>query len=119
MKPLPDPKSVTPDPAELDALILTEAQLILSEKRTALSTMRTGIAILALPLSVSSVLIATSRLYEARAVAHLLAPVFVLNIGLVGLAIYLIVISVRRAHRCDRLLSELKRKHSRLAKFMD
>jgi hypothetical protein len=44
--------------------------LLLSEKRTALSTMRTGIAIFAFPLSVLSVLIATSNAYELAKVMH-------------------------------------------------
>ena len=50
---------------ESDADAIGEVQLLLSEVRTALSLMRTGIAILALPLSVFSVLVATSRYYDA------------------------------------------------------
>jgi len=57
------PSNPRPDP-ELDNMILNEVQLLLSEKRTALSTMRTGIAVFAFPLSVLSILIATSRLYN-------------------------------------------------------
>ena len=49
---------------KLDNLILGEIQVLLAEKRTALSSLRTGIAIFALPLSVLSVLIATSRYYN-------------------------------------------------------
>ena len=41
-------------------LILNEVQLLLAEKRTSLSAMRIGIAVFAFPLSVLSVLIATS-----------------------------------------------------------
>lgn len=44
--------------------IINELQLVLSEKRTALSVLRTGIAIFALPLSVVTVLVATSRYYD-------------------------------------------------------
>jgi hypothetical protein len=47
--------------SELDATILNEIQVLLSEKRTSLSTMRTGIAVFAFPLSVLSILIATSQ----------------------------------------------------------
>jgi hypothetical protein len=54
----------TNESPQLDALILGEIQVLLSEKRTALSSMRTGIAVFALPLSVLSVLIATSRYYS-------------------------------------------------------
>lgn len=55
-------------------VVMDEIQLILAEKRTSLSVMRTGIAILALPLSVMSVLVATSRLYDAPSVLHFLIP---------------------------------------------
>ena len=64
----------TNEPSELDSLILGEIQVLLSEKRTALSTMRTGIAVFALPLSVLSVLIATSRNYNIGHVMPLLLP---------------------------------------------
>jgi hypothetical protein len=50
--------------SELDAMILNEVQVLLSEKRTSLSTMRTGIAVFAFPLSVLSILIATSGSYQ-------------------------------------------------------
>ncbi len=51
----------TDEPPKIDNLIFNEIQVLLAEKRTALSSLRTGIAIFALPLSVLSVLIATSR----------------------------------------------------------
>ena len=44
-----------------DILCINQVQLLLAEKRTALAVMRTGIAVLALPLSVFSALIATSK----------------------------------------------------------
>ena len=54
--------------SELDAMILNEVQVLLSEKRTSLSTMRTGIAVFAFPLSVLSILIATSGSYQLQEV---------------------------------------------------
>lgn len=104
--------------ANLDNYILNEVQLLLSEKRTALSTMRTGIAVFAFPLSVLSVLIATSHSYHASEVMHWLVPLLVLNAGLVGLGIYLILIAIRRIRHYDRLIEELKRKHSRLKELL-
>jgi len=106
----------TPEP---NAALLEEAQLLLSEKRTALSTLRTGIAIFALPLSVFSVLIATSRSYDALQVLYWIVPLLLLNLGLIALAVYLIVHSIRRLHHYDFLIRELKRKHSRLAELID
>ena len=108
-----------PIESESDMLILNEVQLVLSEKRTALSSMRTGIAIFAFPLSVLSVLIATSKSYTLGAVLHWLIPLLLLNLGLVILAIYLISMAVRRIHHYDRLIDDLKRKHSKLSEFID
>lgn len=107
------------DSSQLDLVIINEVQLLLSEKRTSLSAMRTGIAIFALPVSVLSVLVATSRLYDVPRVWHWLAPLILLNAGLVILAVYLVVRSIRRIHHYDRLILQLKRKHSRLAEILD
>src|SRR5438552_10753799 len=96
-------------------LIMNEVQMILAEKRTALSAMRTGIAVFALPLSVLSILVATSRYYNVLSVLHLLVPLLVLCAALVGLGGYLIVHSVRRLHHYDRLIRDLKRKYSAIA----
>ena len=90
------------EPSQLDSLILGEIQVLLSEKRTALATMRTGIAVFALPLSVLSVLIATSRNYNIGHVMPLLVPLLFLNLGLVVLGSWLVFRSVRAVHRYDR-----------------
>ena len=49
-----------------DNVIFGEIQVLLAEKRTALASLRTGIAVFALPLSVLSALIATSRLQHGQ-----------------------------------------------------
>jgi len=100
---------------DLDTLILNEVQLLLSEKRTSMSALRTGIAIFALPLSVLSVLIATSKFYEVVKVLPLLIPLLLINLGLITLAVYLILRSIQRIRHYDRLILEFKRKHSKLA----
>jgi len=103
----------------LDAQIANEVQIILAEKRTALSALRTGIAIFAFPLTVLSALVATSSAYRVSEVLHLLIPLGLLNLALVVLAIYLVVRAIRRLRHYDRILQELKRKHSVLAEFVD
>ncbi len=100
-------------------VVMDEIQLILAEKRTSLSVMRTGIAILALPLSVMSVLIATSRLYDALSVLHFLIPLGVLNVALIGLSVYLIIRSIIRIHFYDKLLYRIKLKKSELADLIE
>ncbi len=54
-------------------LLINEAQLLLAEKRTVLAVLRTGITVFALPLSVLSILIATSKYYNMTQVMHLMA----------------------------------------------
>jgi hypothetical protein len=90
----------TNESPQLDALLLGEIQVLLSEKRTALSSMRTGIAVFALPLSVLSVLIATSRYYSIGKVM----PLLLLNLGLVVLGTWLVFHSIGRLHHYDRLI---------------
>jgi uncharacterized membrane protein YidH (DUF202 family) len=102
----------------LDMLVIQEMQLLLAEKRTALSTLRTGIAIFAFPLSVLSVLIATSKSYNLPDVMHWLVPLLLLNVALIVLAVYLIARAFRKIHHYDRLIDEYKRKHSRLANLL-
>jgi len=105
--------------SQLDSLILNEIQVLLSEKRTALSIMRTGIAVFALPLSVLSVLIATSRYYSIGKVMPLLMPLLLLNLGLVVLGTWLVFHSIGRLHHYDRRIRELTQKYRSLAEVVD
>jgi len=105
--------------AGIDNLIFGEIQLLLAEKRTALSALRAGIAVFALPLSVLSVLVATSKHYQPANVLQFLVPLLLLNLGLVGLGCYLIWHSIRRIRHYDGQIKELKRKHSAIAEFLD
>jgi uncharacterized membrane protein YidH (DUF202 family) len=102
-----------------DTSILNEVQLLLAEKRTSLAMLRSGIAVFALPLSVLSVLIATSKLYNILNVISLLIPLFLLNFGLVLLGTYLVVHSLFRIRHLDRLINTLKKQHSALREFLD
>ena len=101
-----------------DSVIIGEAQLILAEKRTSLATMRTGIAVCALPLSVISLLIATSRYYDVMHVLHILVPLGVLCALLLGLSGYLIFHAAAKLLHQDRLLNRLKSEHSKIAPFI-
>ena len=103
----------------LDPITIIEAQLVLAEKRTALAVMRTGIALLALPLTVISFLVATSKYYDPLALLHYLIPVALVNLVLVVLGFYLLGYSLRRLWRHDRLLKEIKRKNSVISEFLD
>ena len=104
---------------KLDNVIFGEIQVLLAEKRTALASLRTGIAVFALPLSVLSVLIATSRYYSVATVMPLLVPLLLLNLGLVILGSWLIYHSIHRIHRYDRLIRELTKKYRSIAEYVD
>lgn len=102
-----------------EGLVVSEVQLLLAEKRTSLAALRTGIAVFVLPLSVLSVLIATSRYYDVTGVIHFIIPLLLLSGALVILASYLIVRSLIRMRHQDRLILEIKRKHPVIAQFID
>ena len=104
---------------ESQSTIINEVQLLLAEKRTSLAAMRTGIAVLAMPLSVVSILIVTSKYYDIIHVMHLIVPLLIICVALVFLGSYLIIRAIIRIHRYDELILELKRKHSSIAEFMD
>jgi len=105
--------------AGMDTTVLAEIQLILAEKRTALASLRVGIAVFALPLSVLSALIATSKYYDVLRVLHFLLPLLVLSLGLVVLGCYLVIHSISRIHHYDRLIKQLKKEHSAIAQFIE
>ncbi len=103
----------------VDSIIINPIQLIFAEKRTALAFMRTGIAVFALPLSVLSVLIATSKYYDIVNVLHLFISVLIICAGLVLLGSYLVIRAITQIRHHDRTLREIKQKHSHLAEFID
>ena len=104
---------------KLDNVIFGEIQVLLAEKRTALASLRTGIAVFALPLSVLSVLIATSRYYNMGTVMPLLVPLLLLNFGLVVLGSWLIYRSIHRIRHFEHRIRELSEKYRSIAQFIE
>jgi uncharacterized membrane protein YidH (DUF202 family) len=102
-----------------EGIIINEVQLILAEKRTSLSTMRTGITVFVLPLSVLSVLIATSKYYDVFQVMHLIVPLLIICAALVVLGSYLIIRSIIRIRHQENLILQLKRKHMWISEYID
>jgi uncharacterized membrane protein YidH (DUF202 family) len=100
-------------------IIINEVQLILAEKRTSLASLRTGIAVFAIPLSIMGVLVATSRYYEILEVLHLFIAVMLINTMLLALGAYLVIRAIIKLRREDRMISDIKRKHSVIAEFID
>ncbi len=104
---------------KIDSTLINEVQLLLAEKRTSLAVMRTGIAVLALPLSIMSVLIATSKYYDVLNVLVFFVPLAVLNLAMIIFGIYLIIRSIIRMHHYDSLIHEIKLKHRLIGHFME
>jgi uncharacterized membrane protein YidH (DUF202 family) len=109
----------TDGPPKLDSVIFGEIQVLLAEKRTALASLRTGIAVFALPLSVLSALIATSRFYSMGKVMPLLVPLLLLNLGLVVLGTWLVFRSIRRIHHFEHRIKELSQKYRSIGQFIE
>ena len=105
--------------AALDTTVMAEIQLLLAEKRTSLAAMRIGIAIFAFPLSVLSVLVATSKLYDLSQVIGWIAVLLLINGALVVLAVYLIVRALRRIRHYDKTIDDFKRRYSKLAQLLE
>jgi len=99
--------------------IINEMQLLFSEKRTALSLLRTGISVLLLPLSVLTVLVATSRYYDIADTLVVSIPLGVLCFCLFILGIYLIVRSARQIKKCDQAAHLLLRQSKHLSELLD
>ena len=110
---------VAGEKSETDAIAINEAQLVLAEKRTSLAEIRTGIAVLALPLSIMSVLIATSKYYEVIHVLHFLIPLVAMNLVLLVFGVYLVVRAMVRLRHYDRLIHQIKLRHSVIGKFLE
>ena len=102
-----------------ESMVINEVQLLLAEKRTSLSTMRTGIAVFALPLSVLSILVATSKYYDLFEAIYLIVPLLLLCAGLVVLGVYLTHRAVRKIHHYDLLIHEIKKQNSEVARIVD
>jgi uncharacterized membrane protein YidH (DUF202 family) len=94
-----------------DAVEMGKVQMILAEKRTSLSSLRTGIAVFTLPLSVTTVLVTTSRFYDFLENLHYLIPLLCLCLLLVGVGGYLILMALIRIRNHHRQIEKIKRGH--------
>ena len=110
---------MTSNSSKTDSIAISEVQLLLAEKRTSLAMMRTGIAVLVLPLSVLSVLIATSKYYDVLNVLYLLVPLGIINFVLIVFGAYLILRSIIQIRHYDQLVHIIKLKHSVIGKFIE
>ena len=100
-----------------ESVSILRIQLILAEKRTTLAVMRTGIGVFTIPLSVITVLVATSRYYDVLETYHFLVPLLGICAGLIVLGIYLVHRSVWRIKKQDAVINRIKQQDPGLAGF--
>ncbi|MBW1789757.1 MAG: hypothetical protein JRK53_24600 [Deltaproteobacteria bacterium] len=98
---------------------MARVQLLLAEKRTALAALRTGIAIFTLPLSVTTVLVTTSRYYAFIENLHYLIPLLLLCVVLVAVGGYLIFVSLIRHRHQNEQIRKIKMKHAAWKDLID
>jgi len=104
---------------DTDPILFNEAQLILAEKRTHLAMLRTGIAIMALPMSIVSFLIVTSRYYSFQRNLFLMVPLLIVCTGLGILGVYMTVRSLQKIRNDALLLDRLKRQNKLLSSLIN
>jgi uncharacterized membrane protein YidH (DUF202 family) len=97
-----------------EELLISELQLLYAEKRTSLSMLRTGIAVFGLPLSVFTVLVATSRYYDILNPSALsfAIPLIIITIILTMFGALLVTRALRRIRRCDEKISAMRKEDS-------
>lgn len=103
----------------LQGLIISEIELLLAEKRTALSTLRTGIAVLFSPLTLFTILVATSAYYEVSTVVYFVLIIGVGGAGLLATGTYLVIRSIRHIHAYDRKIEKLKKRSPVVRELLD
>lgn len=94
-----------------ESVEIARIQLLLAEKRTSLAALRTGIAVFTLPLSVTTVLVTTSRFYNFVENLHYLIPLLLVCMGLVVAGAYLIGVSLVKFQRESRQIARIKNRH--------
>jgi uncharacterized membrane protein YidH (DUF202 family) len=113
------PAEPVPENSCPPAILINEVQLLLAEKRTSLAGLRTGIAVFAIPLSIMGMLVATSRYYEIIDIMPLFITVMVINALLLALGTFLVIRAIIKLRYEDRMIKNIKRKHSAISEFMD
>lgn len=89
----------------------------LADKRTILAYLRTGIALLTLPLSMITILIATSSHYEVSDVLALFSTMLAISGVLIIVGIYMVVQSFRQLFAVNDKLNTLEHEFSYLSRW--
>ncbi len=87
----------------------SDINILLAEKRTSLAVLRTAIAFFTLPLSVFTILTATSKFYDPFNSFNLIFPIILINSLLIVFGAYLIIRSFSRIRRIDKRIESIKK----------
>ena len=104
---------------EDETVDMSRVQLLLAEKRTSLAGLRTGFAIFTLPLSVTTVLVTTSRYYNFIENLHYLIPLLLLCALLATVGTYLIFVALIRHRHQNEEIRLIKMKHAAWKDLVD
>lgn len=89
----------------------------LADKRTILAYLRTGVALLTLPMSMITILIATSSHYQVSDVIGLFSLMLMISSVLTLGGIYMVAQSFRQLLAVNRKLETLEREHTYLSRW--
>jgi uncharacterized membrane protein YidH (DUF202 family) len=90
----------------------------LADKRTSLSYLRTGIGILTVPMSLLTILIATSSKYQVSDVLGMLLGLGAAFVGLVTFGVWMVISSLRQLRAVDLRLKELEDENPFLSRWV-
>lgn len=99
-------------------ILIGEVQLLLAEKRTSFALLRTGVTVSLVPLSMWTVLLATSRLWNIFEVLWVLVPLMVVAVGLFILGISLVLHALSHLRHTDRVMTGLRQSDTMLESLM-
>lgn len=99
-------------------LLLGEVQILLADKRTSYALLRTGVTIGLVPLSIWTVLVATSSLWNPFQVMWLLLPVMGIASLLFITGLYLVFHAWEHLRHTERVLRGLRRSDTMLESLL-
>lgn len=102
------PKALKKEMKVEQSLLMSECQLLLADKRTAFALLRTGVSVSLVPMSIWTVLVATSKLYDPFQALWLLVPVMLIALGLFALGAYLIFHALQQLQHIERTLLAIR-----------
>lgn len=90
-------------------LLMSEVQLLLAEKRTNYALLRTGVTVSLIPVSLWTVLISTSRLWNVFDVLWLLVPVMIIASALFLLGTWIILHALSHLRHVEHTIDGIRK----------